>query len=105
MAGRAVPALIQHDDETVNRIQRNSLDALAYLYALPTSKNQVLRKDIKLTTADARVAHGIGQPCQGWIVVRNNANAVVFEVTASPDPKNSVLLRASAACTVTLLFF
>lgn len=102
---RAVPTLIQHDDETVNRIQRGALDALAYLFGLPTSRAQVLRTGVKLVATDTLVSHGIGQPLQGWVVVRNNANAVVFEVTVSPDPKTTVFLRASAPCTVSLLFF
>jgi hypothetical protein len=65
----------------------------------------VLVEDVALTTSETRVFHGLGEPIRGWFPVRKSANAVVYEGTASSTPAAYINLRASAAVTVTLVFF
>lgn len=102
---RPEPTIIQHTDETVNRIQRAIIEPLQFLMRLPTNAAQVMRAGLQLSTGDTRVAHGLGRTPQGWFVVRNNANTTIWEATASTDPKTFLNLRASGACTVTVIFF
>ncbi len=72
------------------------------------SANSVRRtivKSVALTTADRKVTHGLGHPITGYNVIRQSANATVFEVTPSTAPATWVMLRSSAAVVVTLEFF
>jgi hypothetical protein len=57
-----------------------------------------------LVNVDVRVFHGLGQPMAAFDVVRLSAAAIVYEGTASLDPKTYINLRASAACTYSVRF-
>ncbi len=76
---------------------------MSKLAALSVKRTVV--KSVALTTADRKVSHGLGYPITGYNVIRQSANATVFEVTASTAPASWVMLRASAAVVVTLEFF
>ena len=55
---------------------------------------------------DNIVNHGLGRSVQGWTVVDKNANADVWQSTATNNFKDKqILLRASAAVTVKLYIF
>lgn len=93
------------DDDKVNRNLRNLVAGLQRLARNPLADHMYLVEDQALTTSDSRVYHGLGRTPKGWFVVKRNAGADVFEVTASDDPNEYINLRGSASVTVTLLFF
>lgn len=52
--------------------------------------------------ADTKVFHGLDQPIRTWDIVRQNADARVWEGAASTSPQNFFNLIASATVTVTV---
>lgn len=59
--------------------------------------------DVKLLAAsDVAVRHTLGRPARGWLVVRKQVTADVWEGGAPPLPAQQLSLRASADCTVSL---
>jgi hypothetical protein len=55
---------------------------------------------------DNNVAHTLNRPIQGWQLVRQDSNAVVWESsTVNTAPSSIIILRASANCKVSILFF
>jgi hypothetical protein len=66
----------------------------------------VLLEDVVLTTAALNVSHGLGRPVTGYMVIKRNANAVVYDNESSNTKKTQFLiLRASATVTVSLWVF
>lgn len=66
----------------------------------------LLIEDLPLTTAAKNVAHGLGRPVAGYIVIKRNANAVVYDNESTNTKKTQFLiLRASATVTVSLWVF
>lgn len=55
--------------------------------------------------SDTQVFHGLGRVPRGWIVVWATAAASPYEGAASTNYASFVNLRASAAATLTLVFF
>lgn len=56
-------------------------------------------------TGDTTIFHGLGRVPTGWWVASPNASATVWSQTASAIPAETIVLRASAAVTVTLVVF
>jgi len=63
----------------------------------------VLVEEIAVTTTAKKVPHKLGRRARGWIVVRNNANSVVYDNSA-PDGEFLDLV-ASAAATISIWVF
>lgn len=91
-------------DSVLSRLQDNVANAL-----LPLEQGQLVRttlvKDQALTTSDTEVQHGLGYPVTGYMVVRRNGTATVYDGSGHATPGKIINLKASAAVTVTLLFF
>lgn len=63
----------------------------------------LLIKDVVLTaSAPKLVQHKLGRELQGWIIVNQNANAVIWQ---SDSSKSSIELTTSADVTVSLWVF
>lgn len=94
------------DDPLQQRLQDSIAQSFAQFEKLP-QLDSVIVKDITLSsTIDNLVEHKLGREIVGWQIIRQNANAVVYESsTINTTPSSFVILRASAACTVTILFF
>lgn len=61
---------------------------------------------VKLSTSDAIVAHGLGNPYQGYLVTDRNANYSVYtSATANPFPDRNIILKAGGTVTVSLYVF
>lgn len=68
--------------------------------------NGVLIEDVSLTTSASNVAHGLGRPVIGYIVIKKSANAVVYDNESTNTKKDQfIILRASANVTVSLWVF
>ena len=62
----------------------------------------VLIKDIDVGTSDTIVNHKLGRPPLGWLIVKRNENAVIYEsATTNNDRNRFLILQASSATTDT----
>ena len=62
----------------------------------------VLIKDIDVGTTDTIVNHKLGRTPLGWIVVKRNENAVIYEsATTNNNRDKFLILKASSATTDT----
>lgn len=93
-------------DPLQQRLQDNIAKSFSVIEKLP-QLDSVIVKDVVLSAAiDNAVEHKLGRAIQGWQIIRQNANAVVWEsATVNTTPSSFVILRASATCTVSILFF
>lgn len=92
---------IQFDDEKLSRFQGNVDNVLEQLTTNPLMAGTLIEGVSLAASQDNQVGHQLGRAYRLWIVVKNNANAVVWEQT-SVDSSKFVNLHASAACTVSL---
>ncbi len=97
-------AKVQVDDETLNRVQDRIKVVTDALVA-----NQLLEGRLVTVTLTAgaftQVTHGLGRQPQGYIVVRRNANAVIWDQPNSTDANAFLYLQPSATVTATLWVF
>lgn len=62
-------------------------------------------ENIDLTSASTKeIDHGLGKPIRGYIVVRKNANAVIYE-SVSSTPNATLILNTSANVRISLWVF
>lgn len=92
---------IQFQDDKLSRFQGNVDDAVSQITGNPLINGVLIEGVALLSGQDNQVGHQLGRAYRLWIVVKNNANAVVWEQT-SVDSSKFVNLHASAACTVSL---
>lgn len=72
----------------------------------PLLQNLNIVKNVSISTSDTTVSHGLGKAITGWVVVRKNANIVVYESsTTNSAPTASIILKASGSGTISVLFF
>jgi hypothetical protein len=94
------------DDPLQQRLQ----DAVALSFnqfeKLP-QLDSVIVENVTLSSAvDNNVSHTLNRPIQGWQLIRQDSNAVVWESsTVNTAPSSIIILRASANCKVSILFF
>jgi hypothetical protein len=97
-------AKVQVDDETLNRVQDRIKVVTDALVA-----NQLLEGRLVTVTLTAgaftQVTHGLGRQPQGYIVVRLNANAVIWDQPNGTDANAFLYLQPSATVTATLWVF
>lgn len=92
-------------DSLQQRLQDNIANSFNQFERLPQLDSTIV-KDVAITTNDTFVEHRLGREVQGWQLVRQNANAVVYESsTVNAQPSSTIILKASANCTVSILFF
>lgn len=63
--------------------------------------------NVAIGTGNTPVFHGLARPIRGWVIVRTNTSAAIFEGSTPTDPSRFINLKASAGGSniVTLLFF
>lgn len=94
------------DDPLQQRLQ----DAIALSFSqfekLP-QLDSVIIEDIDLTIAvDNQVQHSLQRRVIGWQIIRINAAATVYESpTVNTLPSSTIILRTTANCKVSILFF
>ena len=97
-------AKVQVDDETLNRVQDRIKVVTDALVA-----NQLLEGRLVTVTLTAgaftQVTHGLGRQPQGYIVVRRNANAVIWDQPNSTDANAFLYLQPAETVTATLWVF
>ena len=95
---------IRTDDVQLATMQDNVVDAFRPVEACPLVTGRLI-ESVSLSTTAADVAHGLGRRLRGWILVRTNGTATVYEPSASTLPERFVKLQATANVVVTLWVF
>lgn len=92
-------------DMNLNRVQDAVAESL-FVISKGLLVDSVLVADVALASGVAQeVAHGLGRPALGWIVVKRNANATVWEPSTSVASDKFVRLQSDANVTINILFF
>jgi hypothetical protein len=93
-------------NQELNRVQDETARELDRLQFLQFFANGKLLEGVAIGASNTEVTHGLNQEVRGWILVRQDTDARVWgPSTQTPAPKQSFYLRASAACTVSLIIF
>lgn len=86
-----------------NALVTNLQQIFTYLLAR-VQLDSVLLTGVVLVDGQTTVPHTLGRTLTGWIVIRVNAAAVIWE-TPSPDPATYLVLNSTGPCTVSLEVF
>lgn len=90
-------------NELLNRVQDNMslfADALVKIPLL----DGILIKDVVLGTTEVRINHTLGREPQGWIIVKKNAAADIYE-SSSTLTDRYLSLTATATVTASIWIF
>jgi len=94
------------EDPLQQRLQDSIAQSFAQFEKLPQLDSVIVTNVALSGAVDNAVEHKLGREIIGWQIIRQNANAVVYEsATVNTAPSSFVILRTSATCTVTILFF
>jgi len=93
-------------DDVLARLQDNVQQALNEATAPAISGGRLI-EGVEITAyEDKEVNHGLDSPLRGWLVVRNDTEAIVWDAQAdSPAPSKTLTLRANTDCTVSVWVF
>lgn len=98
-------ARVQTPDVTLQRLQENVSKAVDPIVRNPVTNGNVLTGVI-IGTGGTSVSHKLGRPLLGWMVVRQRAQADVWDEQDDNDrPELTLDLKASATVTVDLYVF
>lgn len=88
-------------------IDRNFDDVAQFSASVVASKiaDNVVVENVIVGTSATNIAHGLGRPPIGWVIIDKNANATVWKPSASPQPSTLLTLQASTQVTISLLIF
>lgn len=93
------------DDLVIGKLQDNTEEIFVQILS-KRILDGVLLEGVVLTTSAILVPHPLKKPVTGYIVVRSNANSVVYDQETSNTLKELfVKLLASATATVSLWVF
>lgn len=94
------------DDPLQQRLQDSVAASFSQFEKLP-QLDSVIIEDVALTVAvDNQVQHSLQRRVVGWQIIRINAGAIVYESpTINTLPSSTIILRTTANCTVSILFF
>jgi hypothetical protein len=90
-------------DPEKNRMQDDIRNTFAYLLDVPFLEGNLI-EDMKITTGGTLIEHQLSKEWTGWFIVKQNANAVVWNDT-SADEKRYLKLLSSGTVTVSLWVF
>lgn len=97
---------IYTDDPLQQRLQDAIANSFNQFEKLPQLDSVIIEDVVLKAGIDNQVQHTLQRRVVGWQIIRLNANAVVYESTTTNTlPSSVILLRTSADCTVTILFF
>ena len=85
-------------------MQDNIADSFTPIVKNPVLDGHVLT-DQALIVGTTNVAHGLGRPLIGWIIIDNSAAAKVYRTGSSTAPERLLSLVSDTACTVSLYVF
>lgn len=94
-------------NEEIQRVESSLVNTFQSLVNNPLLANLVIKKAIVLTSGvDNIVEHGVGKAPNGWIIVDQNTDAIVYKSsTVNTMPNTSIILNTNKTVTVNILFF
>lgn len=94
--------LFHTDDKSLGLLQTQWASALNPVLACPPVQGLQL-DNVVLASGDNTISHRLGRKLQGWIIVRRNSAASVYDKQATNSmPNLTLVLNSSGACTVSL---
>lgn len=91
--------------DEINKVQEYVGLALRPLLANPLLDGLLL-EDVELANGVTEVPHKLGRELRGWLIVRQDANASIWDSQTAHTRRNvSLMLNASAAVTVSIWVF
>lgn len=90
-------------DPDLMRVQDSVKETFSSIVRSPLLNGNIVQAN--LTTSSVEVSHGLNRNIVGWFIIRQNAQAAVWEPAASETPNKTVRLQASASVTVSIYFF
>lgn len=96
----------QTDDRQLNQFQQALRSALQPITSLPSSQSTILTK-VTLTTGNPNTINtGLGYPLSGWYIIRQRAEASIWDTQdTNTNPSQTLLLNTSANVTVDIVVF
>ena len=93
-------------DELLARLQDNVQSAISQITVVDILGGRLIHEVVLAQNEDNEINHGLDKPLKGWIVVRQNAEAALWDSQDdSPTPSKTLTLNTSNDCTVTLWVF
>jgi hypothetical protein len=92
------------DDRLLMQLQSNVAESIRPVETCPLIAG-FLAQDVELGTTAQNISHNLGRDYRGYLVVRRNADARVWETGENNLRHRHVRLQASAAVTVSIWFF
>ena len=97
---------IEIEDQILSRVQDNIEQAIGALPSTEILQGRLVKSVSLLSASTVKVAHKLGRPVIGWIVVRQRGNAAIWDVQDSnPSPSLTLDLNCSSNVTVDLWVF
>jgi hypothetical protein len=92
-------------DRNISQLQSNVEQAVSDVIKAPILNGRLL-EDVELTSAPTRIEHKLGRKPSGYIIVKRNADAQVYDSLASEEsPALFLPLISSANVTVSIWIF
>lgn len=96
---------VQADTFVVNQLQSNIVPVINQLTAIPML-NQITLTEITLVIGLNQIDHLLGRPLQGWMIVRQRAQANLWDTQDSnPTPASTLFLNSDAAVVVDIVVY
>lgn len=96
--------LVRTENGDVNALQENVYDVIRKWEGVPLLDGALVEA-ITLGTSAVDVPHGLGRPIRGWIVVRTNGTATIYEPSTPALRDRFLRLQATGTVVVTLWVF
>jgi len=94
------------DDFALRQVQDNVEPIFKHLASKTVLHGLVVKDEVITTGKDNYIDHNLGREFIGWLVIRKNANADVWDSDTSNVHLNKhIILKSSANVTVTLWVF
>lgn len=93
-------------DSILNRIQDAIGEVLNLIVKKPLVDGELVKEVDLLSGSDNYVNHRLNRPITGWVIVRKDSNANIYEsATANALPSKHIILVTTANSTVDIWFF
>ena len=86
---------INTKDADLMRVQDSVRDTFSSLVRVPLLDGNIV--EASLTTSATEVSHGLNRNIVGWFIIRQDAQASVWEPSQSETPSKTVRLQSSAS--------
>lgn len=100
-----IPRKTKVQDPSAQRYQDSAQLSFTRLADIPFLDGVLVENIAIITGAAKLVSHGLGREPRGWLVVKKNANATVWETTTMISYQNQMTLNSSANVTLSLWVF